>query len=60
MRTKRGHLGALEEYEQGSLYMNLIELLSAQRPVSRKSRDLFGPEKPVVKPESAWFEKLIF
>ena len=29
-------------------------------PVSRKSRELFGPEKPVVKPESAWFEKLMF
>ena len=34
--------------------------LPALGPVSRKSRELFGPEKPVVKPESAWFEKLIF
>ena len=25
-------------------------------PVSRKSRELFGPEKPVVKPQSAYFE----
>ena len=29
-------------------------------PVSRKSRELFGPEKPVVKLQSACFEKLIF
>ena len=28
-------------------------------PVSRRSRDLFGPEKPVVKLQSAYFEKLI-
>ena len=29
-------------------------------PVSRKSRELFGPEKLVVKVQSACFEKLIF
>ena len=29
-------------------------------PVSRKSRERFGPEKPVVKLQSACFEKLIF
>ena len=29
-------------------------------PVSRKSRGLFGPEKLVVKLQSAYFEKLIF
>ena len=29
-------------------------------PVSRKSRELFGPEKLVVKLQSACFEKLIF
>ena len=28
--------------------------------VSRKSRELFGPEKPVVKLQSPCFEKLIF
>ena len=32
----------------------------AQGPVSRTSRELFGPEKLVVKLESARFEKLIF
>ena len=31
-----------------------------QGPVSRKSRELFGPEKLVVKLQSACFEKLIF
>ena len=29
-------------------------------PVSRKSRDFFGPEKPFVKVQSTCFEKLIF
>ena len=29
-------------------------------PVSRKSRELFGPEKPVAKLQSACFEKRIF
>ena len=29
-------------------------------PVSRKSRELFGPEKLVAKLQSACFEKLIF
>ena len=28
-------------------------------PVSRKSRELFGPEKPVVQLQSACFEKLV-
>ena len=31
-----------------------------QGPVSRKSRELFGPEKLVVKLQSACLEKLIF
>ena len=31
-----------------------------QGPVSRKSRELFGPEKLAVKLQSAFFEKLIF
>ena len=31
-----------------------------QGPVSRKTRELFGPEKLVFKPETAWLEKLIF
>ena len=29
-------------------------------PVSRKSRELFGPEKPVVKLQPAYSEKLVF
>ena len=33
---------------------------SNQGSVSRKSRELFGPEKQVVKLQSACFEKLIF
>ena len=32
----------------------------APGPVSRKSRGLFGPEKPIVGLQSASFEKLIF
>ena len=28
--------------------------------IARKSRELFGPEKPIVKLQSACFEKLIF
>ena len=35
-------------------------LLGLLGPVSRKSRELFGPEKLVVKLQSACFEKLIF
>ena len=31
-----------------------------QGPVSRKSRGLSGPEKPIVKLQSTCFEKLIF
>ena len=31
-----------------------------QGPVSRKSQERFGPEKPVIKLQSACFEKLIF
>ena len=34
--------------------------LSGLGPVSRKSRELFGPEKPVVKLQSTCFENLIF
>ena len=33
---------------------------TGQGPVSRKSRELFGPEKLVVKRQSACFEKMIF
>ena len=33
---------------------------SGLEPVSRKSRELFRPEKPVAKLESNCFEKLIF
>ena len=34
--------------------------VTGQGPVSRKSPELFGPEKLVVKLQSACFEKLIF
>ena len=34
--------------------------LSEQEPVSRKSRELFGPEKPFVKLRSAYSVKLVF
>ena len=40
--------------------MDIFSSYSMLRTVSRKSRELFGPEKPVLKFESAWFEKLIF
>ena len=45
-----------------SLLMVSYEVKSsgALGPVSRKSRELFGPEKLVVKLQSACFEKLIF
>ena len=33
---------------------------SSLAPVSPKSQELFGPEKPFVKLQSACFEKLIF
>ena len=35
-------------------------IFTDQGPVSRKSRELFGPEKQVVKLQSACLEKLIF
>ena len=44
-------------------YARKVSGLSRNRPlgpVSRKSRELFGPEKLVVKLQSACFEKLIF
>ena len=43
--------------------LNVVVLTTVscdQEPVSRKSRELFGPEKPVVKRQSSCFgEKLI-
>ena len=39
---------------------NKITSFTIQGPVSRKSRELFGPEKLVAKLQSACFEKLIF
>ena len=36
------------------------QFLRDMGPVSRKSRELFGPEKPVVKLQPACLEKLIF
>jgi len=55
-RRSFGNIGILERKISGML----VNILSDQGPVSRKSRELFGPGKPVVKPESARFEKLIF
>ena len=34
--------------------------VSALGPVSRKSRELFGPEKPILKLRPAYFVKLVF
>ena len=42
-----------------SIYIN-YGLVMDQGPVSREFRELFGPEKVVVKLQSACFEKLIF
>ena len=38
----------------------LESLIGVQEPVSRKSREPFGPKNPVVKLQSACFEKVIF
>ena len=38
---------------------NIQWIVIYQGPVSRKSRELFGPEKLVIKLQSARFEKLI-
>ena len=37
-----------------------LHLLEMQGPVSRKSRELFGPEKPFVKLRPAFSGKLVF
>ena len=42
------------------LHSNHLGLNAALGPISRTSRDLFGPEKPVVKLQSSCFEKRIF
>ncbi|XP_068757526.1 uncharacterized protein [Montipora capricornis] len=44
---------------QKKRWLEHFEDLLNQGPVSGKSRELFGPEKPVVKLQSAHFEKLI-
>ena len=41
-------------------YFNRLSNNRGLGPVSRQSRELFGPEKLVVKLQSACFEKLIF
>ena len=40
--------------------MARVKWISALGPVSRKSRELFGPEKPVVKLRPAYSVKLVF
>ena len=42
------------------IYGLIIEPLKNQGPVSRKSRELFGPEKPFVKLRPAYSVKLVF
>ena len=42
------------------IYGLIIEPLKDQGPVSRKSRELFGPEKPFVKLRPAYSVKLVF
>ena len=43
-----------------AIFSNFPSSLLDQKPVSRKFRGLFGPEKLVVKLQSACFEELIF
>ena len=50
------HLDPLIDASQNLRY---FELDRVQGPVSRSSRDLFGPKKPAVKLESTCFEKLM-
>ena len=45
---------------QGHFLNSFAEGSRPQGPVSRKSPELFGPEKLVIKLQSACFEKLIF
>ena len=42
------------------LWNNPTSFTASQGPVSRKSRELFGPEKPFVKLRPAYSVKLIF
>ena len=44
----------------GEHLMAIIVYISSQGPVSPKSREHFGPNKAIVKLQSACFEKLIF
>ena len=48
------------EQEPIKKFLKFILKQTDQGPVTRKSRELFEPEKPVVKLQSACFEKLIF
>ena len=51
----------LSDWKRFFLYFSINFSLSWDLwPVSRTFRDLFGPEKPVVKLKSAFFKKLIF
>ena len=44
----------------GSFYSFIDNNIYQLEPVSQKSRELFGPEKPVVKLQSSCFGNLIF
>ena len=46
-------------YIQSAFYTRSAVHFSNLGPVSRNSRELFGPEKPVIKLQSDYFEKLI-
>ena len=61
-RAKQGIIFMNSFYGYRTLchFMDDILLRVDQGPVSRKSEGLFGPEKPVVKRQSACFEKPIF
>ena len=61
-RAKQGIIFMNSFYGYRTLCHFMDDILSRvdQGPVSRKSVGLFGPEKPVVKLQSACFEKPIF
>ena len=56
VRFRRNPVGIASDVKEMYLQIEVKE----QGPVSRTSRELFGPEKLVVKLQSARFEKLIF
>jgi len=58
-QTNAGFISFIYQFYFFTVYNQGIQT-PYQGPVSRKSRELFGPEKPVIKLQSAYFEKLIF